>query len=244
MSRQPTPTLSFALPRTSGWSWRLWLLGAIVLALVCLRATETYTREYETFPFVEWVEGRGPFDQAASVASARDLALTIRTALPADAREQDSGRFQTAFEAPGFFQRSIGGVRDSAKLSYALGRSSVAPDLTERVDLGVAVFHREVRARAWVDLLTAEYDFGHSPARPGMLRVTGPRGDRIVWVANPSDLRGSTGETVVTGVRGSVAYLLSLRLETTSAGSHTPIELAAHAQVRGLEIVDGWLSAW
>ncbi len=229
---------------TSAWWWRLWILALVGLSLICLRATETYAREFETFPFVEWVEAHPPLDGSAHVPPAERLARAVEGGLEPGAVLVSSGSFDPSFKAPGFFQRSIAGVRDSAEVAYAVRGGAQLEMPSEQIQLDVAVFRRELRARAWVDLFTTEYDTAPGRIRPDMLRVTAVDHDRAMWVANPAQLSPSTGEAVVTGWRGPVAYTLQVVVRPPSGRSAAKVDQAALAQNRAAVIVQRWLDAW
>jgi hypothetical protein len=193
---------------------------AIVLGGLSVRATEFYATRYQSLPVMDWVESRPPLAESADVPAAGDLARGLARALPLLAIRSEGPHMPT-FGPPAFVQRSMGGVRDAARIELGSPGTFTAADVPVRVRLDTIVFNRTLRAAAWSELMGYEMDARDPETGDTQVRLTGPDEPDGVWLVAPPQ-RG--GVARVAGHRGPVAFTLQVTFSTE--GKNDPAALA------------------
>jgi len=193
---------------------------AIVLGGLAVRATEFYATRYQTLPVLDWVESRPPLAESADLPAAGDLARGLSRALPL-LTIRFEGTYLPAFGPPAFVQRTIGGVRDAARVELDSPGTSTASTPPVKARLDAIVFNRAVRAAAWSELMGYEMDVRDPESGDPQVRVGGPDEADTVWLIAPPQLGGVA---TVVGHRGAVAFLLQVTF--ARPGTNDPAELA------------------
>ncbi len=227
-----------SLTSASAW-WRLWVLAAVVLVHVSASSCELYTREYQSFPALDWLDARPSLDESAGVQPAQVLVRGLERSSAGLLLRGSLSTFSPSFTPPGLFQRSIAGVRDTAEASFSPGPDPGAADVSAVVRLKVLVFHRSVRAPGWIDLFSTQRDLGRSEGGVRQLRTSGPDETDRVWVSKPGTGGSSTGTATVAGVRGPIAFVL----EATTRTGADELEAAALAERLARSSAAAW-TAW
>ena len=214
---------------------RTLVLASIVLGAMALRATERYTGQYQSLPVLDWLEAQPPVEEARRLPSAADLAHGFLNAEPVLVIGDDVRPYVPQLGPPAVSQRSIGGVRDAARIQLR-----TLPEAAVRVTLtaSVSVFHRAVRAAGWASLLGHELDLRDPETGSHQLRVSDS-----VWLTQPG-LNVDGGEATVVGVRGPIVY--EVRAQVAAAGGPTPpdyLDLSARAESIARRAAIGWI-AW
>jgi hypothetical protein len=204
------------------------VLVAVLFGALAVRATEVYTDQYQTLPVLDWMESRPPLVQSSQVPAAADLVRGSLGTVPLLTIEDDVRPLLPIFGPPGKDQRTIGGVRDAARIR--LGSPGEWPPESRPVEirLDVIVFNRAMRANAWSHLLAQNMDFRDPENGLFQLRAAGPEETDGVWIAAPKE--GGRIATVA-GVRGPVGFELQVfcqRLGADSLADQT--DLSARAE--------------
>jgi hypothetical protein len=216
-------------------------LAAIALSAASLRATEFYATRYQSLPVLDWIESRPPLAEAADVPASVDLARGLARAMPLLVIRDDARPHLPAFSPPAILQRTMGGVRDAARI--VLGSpGAFAPDAVPvQSRLDVVVFNRTLRAAAWSGLMAREMDILDPESRLNQTLVAGPDDPDNVWLVAP---RAGGGIATVAGHRGPVGFVLQvtlLRSETADAGELA--DLSARAETIARQAAATW-SEW
>jgi hypothetical protein len=219
------------------------ILASLVLSAITLRATEVYTTQYQTLPAMDWLESRPPLVESSHVPPAVDLVRALPGLQPWLVIHDDARPLLPIFGPPGAIQRTMGGVRDAARIqigSPGMSASQVVPVLTR---LDAIVFNRALRADAWQQLIssTVGLDFRDPDEGLFQVRVSGPDERDGVWLAAPKD--GGQIATVA-GHRGTVAF--ELRVYCRRANSNNvqdQLDLSARAESIARESAAVW-TAW
>ncbi|MCA1646023.1 MAG: glycosyltransferase family 4 protein [Chloroflexi bacterium] len=157
---------------------------AIALSGVSVRATEFYTSRYQTLPVLDWVESRPPLAEATNAPAAADLARGLARALPLLTIRAESSE-QPGFGPPAFVQRTVGGVRDAARIELGSPGPYDPSEVPIRARLDTIVFNRALRAAAWLDLMTNELDNKDPETGKLQARIAGPDETDGVWLVQP-----------------------------------------------------------
>src|SRR5258708_11452253 len=94
-------------------------LAGVLLGAVAVRASESYPPRYQTLPVLAWVESRPPFVESTNVPPAADLARGLSRAIPLLTIRDDARPWMPVFGPPAVVQRTMGGVRDAARILLA-----------------------------------------------------------------------------------------------------------------------------
>src|SRR5918994_598168 len=182
------------------------LVVGLLLGVVAVRATEHYTPRYQTLPVLDWLESRPPLAESSSVPPAADLARGLARTTPLLVIKDDVRPLIPVFGPPAFVQRTIGGVRDAARIELGAPGDFAADNNPISARLEVIVFHRGLRAAAWSELMTRELDVRDPYTGAQQVRLSGPDSVEGVWLIAPP--RG--GVVSVSGHRDSVGFLLQV----------------------------------
>jgi len=213
---------------------------AIVLGGLSVRATEFYATRYQSLPVLDWVESRPPLAESADLPAAADLARGLARALPLLAIRAE-GPMVPAFGPPAFVQRTIGGVRDAARIELGSPGEFKAADLPIKARLDTIVFNRTVRAAAWSDLMGYEMDVRDPESGDAQVRLTGPDTSDTVWLVAPP-LRG--GVATVAGHRGPVGFVLQVTYWRPGPNDPAALaDLSARAESTARQATADW-TAW
>jgi hypothetical protein len=210
-----------------------------VLAALALRSTEYYTARFQTLPVVDWVEARPPLVESARVPSASELARGLLHAAPMLVIRDDARPLVPVFQPPADTQRTMGGVRDAARIE--LGVPGVDPSADHqpvRVVMELIVFHRIYRAAGWVELIGRELDVRSPHTGEPQVRVEGPDARDGVWVDAPAS---AGGVATVAGSRGPVAF--ELWVTSTRTGALRPeerLDLTARSESIARQMAADW----
>jgi hypothetical protein len=207
----------------------------------CARAAPAATTRYQTLPAADWVESRPPLAQSASVPAAADLALGAVQTTSLLTIVDDARPLMPVFGPPAVLQRTIGGVRDAARIELGApgGLAPIAQPIRMRLD--VIVFNRAPRASAWTDLMAHELDARDPYSGTAQLRVAGPGDQDGVWLTAPSE---SDNVASVLGRRDSVGFLLQVTcFAASNASPATQLDLRARAESIARQAAADW-SAW
>ena len=218
-------------------------LMAIVLGVLAVRATEVYTARYQTLPVLDWLESRPPLVESTNVPAAADLVRGLPRVLPLLVMQDDVRPLLPIFGPPGAVQRTVGGVRDAARITLG----SVDPTLPAapgtpvpvQVRLDAIVFHRQSRAAAWLDLMSSEVAMDFRDPESGLfqVRVSGPDEIDGVWLTAPKE---NSHAATVAGYRGPVAF--ELQVTCARAGDADQFDLSARAEVIARQAAHDWTS--
>lgn len=223
-------------------------LAAIALAALSLHATESYATRYQSLPVQDWLESRPPWLESAAVPAAADLVRGASRAMPLLVIRDDARPRSVAFGPPAVVQRTMGSVRDAARIELG-SPGQFAPDAVPvRARLDVVVFNRQQRARAWSELMAREMDIRDPESGAAQARLAGPDEVDGVWVIAP---RSGGGVATVSGTRGAVGFVLQvtyLRGPASPAATNVDANLAdlsARAETtvrRAAAEYAGWLA--
>jgi hypothetical protein len=216
-------------------------VAGILLASLAVRGTEVYASQYQTLPVLDWLEARPPLAESASVPSAADLARGIVQTSPLLVISDDVRPLLGVFGPPAVVQRTMGGVRDAARIQLgAPGLARQASDQPVRLHLDVLVFHRALRAEAWSDLMASEMDVRDPERGNYQVRVAGPEEREGVWLSAP---RERDAIATVAGWRGSVGFVLQAECLPRPGEPRGVMDLTARAEVIARQAAADWL-AW
>jgi hypothetical protein len=144
--------------------------------------------------------------QAGPVPAATDLARGLVRALPLLVIRSDAETYLPMFAPPAFFQRTIGGVRDAARIELGSPGNFRPGEVPVRARLDVIVFNRAQRAAAWAELMAREMDIRDLDGL-AQARTSGPDEADGVWVIAP---RAGAGMATVAGHRATVGFTLQV----------------------------------
>lgn len=212
-------------------------LAAIALAALTLRATEAYATRYQSLPFQDWVESRLPFAESETVPSAVDLVRGLERSMPLLLIRDDARPRLPSFGPPAYVQRTIGGVRDAARIELGTPGPFTLDTEPERARLDVIVFNRQQRAKAWSELMARELDIRDPESGVAEARVSGPDETDAVWIIAPRD---GGGVATVSGNRGAVGFMLQVTYRATSSTASDPIDLSARAELTARQASTDW----
>ncbi len=216
------------------------LLG-LVLAALALRATENYTSHYQTLPALDWLEAHPPLVEARGIPRAADLGRAVLRSLPLLVLREDARPLAPIFGPPAVVQRTVGGVRDAARVELGAPGGFDEDEAPIAARLDVIVFHRSVRATAWSELMAREMDARDPDSGLPQVRVTGPDAVDGVWLVAPE--RGG-GVATVAGARGPVAFALRMTYQRPQASRREDlVDLSARAEAAARQAAADW-TAW
>lgn len=184
-------------------------LTAILLAAVAVSATEFYTTRYQSLPVLDWLESRPPLVESADVPEAADLVRGLPRVMPLLTIRDDVRTRLPEFGPPGLFQRTMGGVRDAARIELGSPGTSGQARAPVGARLDVIVFDRALRAAAWSDLMAREMDVRDPEGGLYQTRLSGPDEQDAVWVARPDP---AGGDATVVGHRGPIGFDLEVTI--------------------------------
>jgi hypothetical protein len=202
---------------------------ALLLCAVALRATELYTTRYQSLPVLDWVESRSPLSESADVPSAGELARGLARSMPLLVIGDDVRPWTPVFGPPAAIQRSMGGVRDAARITLVSPGNFAADQIPVQARLYTVVFDRTARAQEWVGLMGREMDIRDPDSGLNQVRVSGPEETDGVWIVSPKQ---TGGIATVVGHRGPVAFDLQVTF------GPTPAPVPPDAPVARPELVD------
>jgi hypothetical protein len=213
---------------------------AIVLGGLSVRATEFYATRYQSLPVLDWVESRPPLAESGDLPAAADLARGLARALPLLAIRYE-GPHVPGFGPPAFVQRTMGGVRDAARIELGSPGTYTAADLPVKARLDVIVFNRALRAAAWSELMGYEMDVRDPESGDPQVRIGGPDEPDQVWLVTPPQ-RG--GVATVAGHRGAVGFMLQVTYSRPGLNDSAALaDLSARAEVTARRAAADW-TAW
>src|SRR5207248_2729807 len=123
----------------------------------------------------------------------------IARALPLLVIRDERTRIPT-FGPPAVVQRTMGGVRDSARIELDSPGAFAPTEAPIRARLDVIVFNRTLRATAWSELMAYEMDLRDPETAAGQERMSGPDEADAEWLIAPR--QGGGGVATVVGHRG------------------------------------------
>lgn len=225
-------------------------VAAIVLGILTVRATEVYASRYQTLPVFDWLESRPPLVESTNVPAADELVRGLPRAVPLLVMQDDVRSLTPIFGPPGAVQRTMGGVRDAARIwlraTDASGALSppVAPSdprvVPIQVRLDAIVFNRQARADAWAELMASERVMDFRDPENGLfqIRLSGPDERDGVWLSAPKE--GGRVATVA-GYRGTVAFELQVMCDRANADSPVDrLDLSARAEAIARQAAGAW----
>ena len=213
---------------------------AIVLGGLSVRATEFYATRYQSLPVLDWVESRPPLAESADLPAAVDLARGLSRALPLLTIRYEGTRIPT-FGPPAFVQRTMAGVRDSARIELGSPGTFTAGDPPVKARLDTIVFNRALRAAAWSELMGYEMDVRDPETGSAQVRVAGPDEADGVWLVRPPQ---SGGVASIAGYRGPVGFMLQVTFARPSTNDHAELaDLSARAETTARRAAADW-TAW
>lgn len=226
-----------------GPAWRVFCLAAGLLALLTLHAWEIYVPVYQTFPPVDWLVDHPPLRQSTAYPSARSLALGLPALVPNVASVSQPQPIQVWFQPPEHFQRSFADVRDTSRVQLSLARVDPRVPATGAVRLDVIVFATADRAKSWLAATDREADLGDLTGRgPGLLMST-PGDPSPEWVFIPPGGNAPTGQAVVAGTEGALAFQLTATAQAQGSGAADPVLVSALAEQEARSAAQRW-RAW
>lgn len=219
-------------------------LVAILLAAASVRATEVYATRYQSLPVLDWVESRPPLAESANLPAATDLARGLAETTPLLSIRDDARPELSIFGPPAVVQRTVGGVRDSARIVLGSPGTFQQSQLPVQARLDVLVFNRAVRAAAWSELMGREMDIRDPENGLPQSRLSGPDEADGVWVVRPV----GGGIATVVGHRGTVGFVLQVTVlgaipGPSQADPEHIAELSARAEVIARQAAADW-SGW
>ncbi|HEV7663255.1 MAG TPA: hypothetical protein VGQ62_06940 [Chloroflexota bacterium] len=217
-------------------------LAAIALAALSVRATESYTTRYQSLPVQDWLESRPPLAESAALPAATDLVRGLARTMPLLTIRDDARPRLPAFGPPAYVQRTMGGVRDAARIELASPGQFAIDAVPVRARLDVIVFNRRGRATAWSELMAREMDIKDPESGAAQARTAGPDERDDVWVIAP---RSGGGVATVSGRRGAVGFVLQVTYLRTSDAPADLVDLSARAETTARQAAAdyaGWLT--
>lgn len=215
-------------------------ISAIVLSALSVRATEFYATGYQSLPVLDWVESRPPLLESADVPAAADLARGMSRALPLLTIRDERTRIPT-FGPPAVVQRTMGGVRDSARIELDSPGTYPPGEAPVKARLDVIVFNRGLRAASWSELMEYEMDMKDPENGYRQVRIAGPDEADGVWLIAPGQDMG--GVATVTGYRGAVGFMLQVSYFRPTTDPAEQVDLSARAELTVRQATADW-SAW
>jgi hypothetical protein len=219
-------------------------LAAIALAAVAVSATEFYTTRYQSLPVLDWLESRPPLVESANVPAAADLVRGLPRVMPLLLIHDDVRSRLPEFGPPALFQRTIGGVRDAARIELGSPGSFGQNRTPVGARLDVIVFDRALRAKAWSDLMAREMDVRDPEGGLYQTRLSGPDELDGVWVARPDP---AGGDATVAGHRGAIGFVLEVTLARDASTPPDDVaritDLNARAEAMARQGAADW-TAW
>ena len=217
------------------------LLLAIVLAAIAARASEIYTTRYQTLPFVDWLESRPPLAESANLPAAVELARSVSRALPLLVIRDDARSRLVSFGPPATVQRTMGGVRDAARIVLGTPGEYLPDQVPVTARFDVIVFNRAARAAAWSQLIGRALDVRDPESGAPQERLSGPDEPFGAWVISP-ETHG--GIATVAGHRGAVGFVLQVTLfEPLSVDPAQLTDASGRAENLARQAATHWL-AW
>jgi hypothetical protein len=219
-------------------------LTAVLLAAASVRVTEVYATRYQSLPVLDWLESRPPLAESASLPAATDLARGLADSMPLLTIRDDARPELSIFGPPAVVQRTVGGVRDSARIVLGSPGTFQPGQLPVQTRLDVLVFNRAIRAAGWSELMAREMDIRDPENGLPQARLTGPDDADSVWVVRPV----GGGIATVVGHRGPVGFVLQVTVLGAIPGPSPadPVriaELSARAEVIARQAATDW-AAW
>jgi hypothetical protein len=214
-------------------------VAAILLGAVALRATEFYASRYQSLPALDWLESRAPLAESNAVPPAGELARGFARVMPLLVIRDDARPRTPVFGPPALVQRTIGGVRDAARMELGTPGQYESGRVPLRARLDVIVFNRAVRATAWSELMAHEMDIKDPDTGEAQARTGGPDEPYGVWVVSPTR---SGGIATVAGHRGTLGFVVQITL-MPGLGDGDRVDLSARAEVIARQTVNDW-TAW
>src|SRR5689334_18133526 len=89
----------------------------MLLCAFAVRGTELYTSRYQSLPVLDWLESRPPITESAQLPAASELARGLARTMPLLVIGDDVRPWTPVFGPPAAIQRTMGGVRDAARIS-------------------------------------------------------------------------------------------------------------------------------
>jgi hypothetical protein len=219
--------------------WHVLALVGLILTAVAVRSTEFYASRYEMLPVIDWLESRPPLAQSRDMPSALDLARSLPRFMPLLVIREDAHTVAPIFGPPASVQRTVGGVRDAARILLATPDAGAdsKPAITARLD--VIVFNRQQRAAAWSELMANAMDVRDVESGMPQVRIAGPDEPDPVWVPSPGPERG--GSATVGGYRGTVGFMLQISfLHDDRASVAQLVDISARAEVIARRAASDW----
>jgi hypothetical protein len=208
---------------------RVFVLAVMLLCAFAVRGTELYTSRYQSLPVLDWLESRPPVTESAQVPAAADLARGLVRTMPLLVIGDDVRPWTPVFGPPAAIQRTMGGVRDAARISLVTPGGVKTDQSPVQVRLYTVVFDRTLRAQEWVGLMGREMDIRDPDTGLSQARVTGPDDVDQIWVVSP---RQTGGIATVVGNRGPVAFDLQVTF------GPPPAALPPDSSAAGPEVID------
>jgi len=213
-------------------------LAALLLAALAFRATEYYTTRYQSLPALDWLESRPPLAEARAVPPAADLVRGLLRSMPLLVVRDDVRPLLPVLGPPGVVQRTIGGVRDAARIELGAPGAFQPADVPIRARLDVIVFNRALRAAAWSELMAREFDAKDPQTGAGQVRLVGSDTPDGMWLIAP---RSGGGVATVAGARGPVGYELQVVYRRPDPLTvEDQVDLSARAEVTARQAATAW----
>jgi hypothetical protein len=238
LSEAASPPLTTAPgPRWSGW-WRLFAIVLVLFSALLSRSCEVYTAEYQDLPVVAWVEAQPPFNESLDLPPAREIAYGFVQAIPHLRVTGSPTLYLPSFTLPGAVVRSVGGVRDAARVVKESPDPSTRADYAS-VDVYVTVFNRTFRSDSWARLRTIQMDLSHNESQ--IRRVTGPSERDTMWVVEPFVAEDPKGAAIIVGHRGPIGFeIRSQSIRPLDNDRQMAGELTARAEELVQRAADEW----
>ena len=215
-------------------------LAALLLGILAVRATEVYTGQYQTLPVLDWLASRPPLAESNAVPAAADLARGVARVQPLLSMTDDVQPLLPIFGPPGMIQRTMGGVRDAARLYLSAPPLAAAAGSPVQLRLDAIVFYRRSQASAWYQLLSGGQAMDFRDPENGLfqVRLSGPDDTDGVWLAAPKE---NSRVATVAGTRGSVAFELQVTCQRSGADSpEDQLDLSARAETMARQTATAW----
>jgi hypothetical protein len=219
--------------------------AAIILAAIALRGTELYTSRYQSLPVLDWVESRPPVTETTETPTAADLARGLARTTPLLVIGDDVRPWAPVFGPPAVVQRSMGGVRDAARITLVSPDATTVADASVSARLYTIVFDRTLRAQEWSMLMGREMDIRDPDDASNEVHVSGPDETDGVWVVAPPQ---KGGIATVVGHRGPVGFDLQVTFAPSAVPPPTDatsekVDLSARAEAAARQMASDY-AAW
>jgi len=216
------------------------VLAALLLGAIALLSTETYTTRYQTLAPIDWLESRPPLAQSGGVPSATGLAQGLLRASPLLVIRDDVRPLRPFFGPPSSVQRTVGGVRDAARIQLGAPGTFTDAEVPISARLDVIVFNRALRASAWADLMAFAMDDLDPFTGLEQVRVSPTDAGDNVWLVAP---RAGGGIATVVGTRGPVGFVLQVTYQRPDSTSpEDRVDLSARAETAARQSAAEWTS--